>query len=89
MEKYSILGVFCIFELPRLDFLQFQHDFRSFSDKKGHYWGGGGGAKPFGGGGPYRLGGFGSSSIYVKKDSGNTIQEPFSIQSVANMLTAR
>jgi hypothetical protein len=24
-----------IFELPRLDFLQFQHDFRSFSDKKG------------------------------------------------------
>ena len=33
-------GVFCIFELPRLDFLQFQHDFRSFSDKKGHYQGG-------------------------------------------------
>ncbi len=28
---------FCIFELPRRDFLQFQHDFRSFSDKKGHY----------------------------------------------------
>ena len=28
---------FCMFELPRLDFLQFQHDFRSFSDKKGHY----------------------------------------------------
>ncbi len=28
---------FCIFELLRLDFLQFQHDFRSFSDKKGHY----------------------------------------------------
>ena len=28
---------FCIFELPRLDFLQFQHDFHSFSDKKGHY----------------------------------------------------
>ena len=27
----------CIFELPRLDFLQFQHDFRSFSDKKCHY----------------------------------------------------
>ena len=28
---------FCIFELPRLDFLQFQHGFHSFSDKKGHY----------------------------------------------------
>ena len=28
---------FCIFELPRLDFLKFQHDFHSFSDKKGHY----------------------------------------------------
>ncbi len=28
---------YCIFELPRLDFLQFQHDFHSFSDKKGHY----------------------------------------------------
>ena len=26
---------FGIFELPRLDFLQFQHDFRSFLDKKG------------------------------------------------------
>ncbi len=26
---------FCSFELPRPDFLQFQHDFRSFSDKKG------------------------------------------------------
>ncbi len=25
----------CIFELPRLDFLQFQHDSRSFLDKKG------------------------------------------------------
>ena len=29
--------LFCIFELPRLDFLQFQHDFRSFSNKKRHY----------------------------------------------------
>ncbi len=29
--------IFGIFELPRLDFLQFQHDSRSFSDKKGHY----------------------------------------------------
>ncbi len=28
---------FCIFELLRLDLLQFQPDFRSFSDKKGHY----------------------------------------------------
>ncbi len=28
---------FCIFELPRLDILQFQNDFDSFSDKKGHY----------------------------------------------------
>ena len=44
LEKCSFLGVlgpppenFCIFELPRLDFLQFQHDFPSFSDKKGHY----------------------------------------------------
>ena len=44
VKKYSLLGGlgssprnFCIFELPRLDLLQFQHDFRSFSDKKGHY----------------------------------------------------
>jgi hypothetical protein len=29
-----------ISELPRLDFLQFQHDFRSFSDKKGLLLGG-------------------------------------------------
>ena len=36
VEKYSLLGGLG-FELPRLDFLQFQHDFRSFSDKKGHY----------------------------------------------------
>ena len=50
MEKCSLLGGggsgspppehFCIFELPRLDFLQFQHDFRSFSDKKGTLLGG-------------------------------------------------
>ncbi len=40
----------CIYELPRLDFLQFQHDFHSFSGKKGLLlggaktlqWGGGG-----------------------------------------------
>ncbi len=32
---------FGIFELPRLHFLQFQHDFRSFSDKKGLLLGGG------------------------------------------------
>ena len=31
---------FGISELPRLDFLQFQHDFRSFSDKKGLSLGG-------------------------------------------------
>ena len=37
-----------IFELPRLGFLQVQHGFRSFSDKKGILLGGGGG----GGGGP-------------------------------------
>ncbi len=40
---------FGIFELPRLDFLQFQHDFRSFSDNKGLLLGGGG-PKPFSGG---------------------------------------
>ena len=41
---------FCIFELPRIDFLQFQHDFRSFQTKrditrgaKTLQWGGGGG----------------------------------------------
>ncbi len=50
---------FDIFELPRLDFLRFQHDFRSFSDKKGLLLGGlnpsvcGGG----GGGGGHRAGG--------------------------------
>ena len=45
MDKCSLLGglgvlpkkIFCIFELLRLDLLQFQSDFRSFSDKKGHY----------------------------------------------------
>ena len=51
------LGVFGIIDLPRLDFLQFQHDFRSLSDKKRLLLGGDKGA---GGGG-------GSSSIYVKR----------------------
>ena len=57
VEKYSLWGV-CIFELLRLDFQQFQHDFRSFSDKKGHYYrgqnpsvgGGGGQHRGWGGG---------------------------------------
>ncbi len=41
VEKCTVWGVkFCIFELPRLDFLQFQQDFRSFSDKKGLLLGG-------------------------------------------------
>ncbi len=31
-----------VFLLSGLDFLQFQHDFRPFSDKKGHFTGGGG-----------------------------------------------
>ena len=59
---------FGIFELPRLDFLQFQHDFRSFSDNKGLLLGGGGqnpsveGPTQGQGGG-----GFGPSSMYVKR----------------------
>ena len=43
---------FLYFELPRLDFLKFQHYFRSFSDKKMDVWWGGGG----GGEGPFSLG---------------------------------
>ncbi len=44
MAKYTLFGgcrewkyneIICIYELPRLDFLQFQHHFRSYSDKKG------------------------------------------------------
>ncbi len=58
---------FGIFELPRLDFLQFQYDFRSFSDKKGLLLGGSKtlqwGANTGAGGG----GGFGPSSICVKR----------------------
>ncbi len=54
VENSTVLEVGCpppenfrIFELPILDFLQFQHDFHSFSDKKGLLLEGGGG----GGGG--------------------------------------
>ena len=46
-EIYTFRGS-CIFELPRLDFLLFQHDFRSFSDKMVFYWGE---SKPSGEGG--------------------------------------
>ncbi len=65
---------FRIFDLPRLDFLQFQHDFRSFLDKKALLLGGGGGQNPsVGGGGNTGAGGggFGPSSIYVKRGPGN------------------
>ena len=64
VENSTVLEVGCpppenfrIFELPILDFLQFQHDFHSFSDKKGLLLEGGG-----------RGGGdFGPSCIYVKR----------------------
>ena len=51
-----------IFELRRLDFLQFQHDFRSLKGRK---------AKPFSGGGGNRgwAGSFGLSSIYMLKNA--------------------
>ncbi len=59
---------FCVFDLPILDFLQFQHDFRSFSDINGLLLGG---PKPFtggGGGGGYTgARGGGGFGVYVKK----------------------
>jgi hypothetical protein len=55
---------FGIFELPILGFLQFQHDFSSFSDKKGLLLGG---QNPSVEGPTQGLGGFGPSSIYVKR----------------------
>ena len=69
---------FHIFELSRLDFLQFQHDFRSFSDKKGTLTRG---SKPFSGWGWVGDGGGNTgaggalalsltSSIYVKRGPG-------------------
>ncbi len=69
MYRLGGLGSFGIFELPRLDFLQFLHDFRSFSDKKGLLLGG---PKPFSGGANTGAGegggGFGpSSTIYVER----------------------
>ena len=70
-ELYCLGGLrvlprkFLYFELPRLDFLQFQHDFRSFSDKTGTFTrGGGGGQNPLVGGGG---GSSGPSSIYAKR----------------------
>ncbi len=47
VATYRLLGgsggpaqqIFCNFEFPRPDFLQFQHNVHTFSDKKGFYWG--------------------------------------------------
>ena len=60
MEKYSLLGslvvlpqkMYVFFELPRVNFLQCQHDFRMYFQTKKDITRGGG-AKPFseGGGG--------------------------------------
>ncbi len=58
-EVFPFGGGGCIFELPRLDFLQFQHDFRSFSDKKGQ-----GGQT---GGGQHRGGGALAAPLYMLK----------------------
>ena len=57
---------FGIFELPILDFLQFQHDFSSFSDKKGLLLGG---KNPSVKGPTQGLGALAppGSSIYVKR----------------------
>ena len=41
--------MFCVFELPKPNFLQFQYDFRSFSDEKGLLRGEGGGGGQHGG----------------------------------------
>ncbi len=54
---------FGIVELPILGFLQFQHDFSSFSDKKGLQTS----QNPSVEGPTQGLGGFGPSSIYVKR----------------------
>ncbi len=60
--------MFCIFVLPRLDFLQFQYDCRSFSDKGGLLLGGGGGQNASVG---WHTGAWGGgalpSSIYVRR----------------------
>ena len=56
--------MFCIFVLPRLDFLQFQYDCRSFSDKGGLLLGGGGDKMPQWGG-TQGLGGGGFALQYI------------------------
>ena len=77
VEKYTLLGGLRL-ELPRLDFLQFQHDFRSFPDKQGLLMGRGQNPSVGDGGGGDNMqhrdwgGGFGPSSMYVKKGSGMT-----------------